>query len=535
MPLLLHFHVPGNIFVRPMSRSASLSVAPATRQARDILGDDADVRADEAARGVESPVWKVHDRTHIECGIDWALAEGATKTELEWEAYFFAPESLRLDRRTYGKQGLYTDLRSYVRLAVPDATFAELAGEPLADLSKAVVEGDAARCVYEMRFFACQVRAASARVRNELRPRLAGDDDLARAAACAEASAVLEDVERAVVGLREVLREARRLPEPAPSAARWVDEDVSRMVETLCGELTLVLRRRPAPKSLEQTAERIAVAEARYRKDEGLAGVAWAGIRKSDVEHLEFRRHVLKRFTASVLWLSPELRDPGQWVVEGLYAVAAGVAMAFAVVAAVWNGMPDSDRLWMWGAIAVLAYMAKDRIKASLQQVFSRLVSRRFPDRRWLVRNDAGGAVLGRADERVGIIPFERVPEDVLAVRRRTREHPFEEEARPETVLWHRKDVTLDAEAIAKVDRRVDAMREILRLDLHQWLVHTDDPKRRIVFADPESGEVCSAVAPRVYNIGIVYRLRRKGERAPWHRVRVVVTRQGIRRIDRIC
>ncbi len=517
-----------------MARPAYLSIAPTATESPGITRDDAD-RCAPGGVGPRAPVWKVHDRTHIECGIDWALGSDEA-SELEWDAYFFVPESLRLDRRTYSKQDIYSDLRAYVRLAVPEAGLSELAGAPLAALARILLEGDPGRAVYEMRFFASCVRAASARARKDILPRLDGSDDVARAAAFADVAKLVEDSAHLVQGLREVLRRAGELPDPAPAAARWVDEDISRMIETLGGELAVALQRAPAPRAVRQAAEELAAREARHRRDAGLSGVAWAGIDKNDIEHLEFRRHVLKRFTASVLWLTPKLEDPSRWAVHLLYALAAGVAMAFAVIAALWNGLEaDTGGLFVWGTIAVLAYMAKDRMKAFLQQVFSKVVSKRYPDRRWVVHEADGDRVLGRVDERVDFVRFERLPKDVLAVRRATREHPLEEQARPETVLWHRKDVTLHSDAIVQTDPRVHAMREILRLDLRRWLAHTDDPKRRIVFADPETGEVCSAMAPRVYNIGIVYRLRRNGDpTAPWHRVRVVVTRKGIRRIDPI-
>ena len=80
------------------------------------------------------------------------------------------------------------------------------------------------------------------------------------------------------------------------------------------------------------------------------------------------------------------------------------------------------------------------------------------------------------------------------------------------------------------------ALTEIFRLNLRRWLDHTDDPKRRILFADPDDRRIYAANAPRAYNIAVVYRLRRSGdEAAPWHRIRVVVTRKGIARIDTIC
>jgi hypothetical protein len=93
----------------------------------------------------------------------------------------------------------------------------------------------------------------------------------------------------------------------------------------------------------------------------------------------------------------------------------------------------------------------------------------------------------------------------------------------------------IHADRVAEADPRFSALTEIFRLDLRRWLAHTDDPKREIVFADPIAGRVDRAEAPRVYNIGIIFRLRRaEEETAPWNRLRVVVTRKGIRRIDEI-
>ncbi len=76
------------------------------------------------------------------------------------------------------------------------------------------------------------------------------------------------------------------------------------------------------------------------------------------------------------------------------------------------------------------------------------------------------------------------------------------------------------------------------RLNLHRWLQHTDDPNRKIVFADPEDALVYQVTTRRVYNISVVYRLcsgPKQGAGAPWHRIRVVVSRKGIERIDAIC
>jgi hypothetical protein len=81
-------------------------------------------------------------------------------------------------------------------------------------------------------------------------------------------------------------------------------------------------------------------------------------------------------------------------------------------------------------------------------------------------------------------------------------------------------------------------MTEIFRLNIGPWLAHTDDPNRTITFADPDEAVVCSVSARRVYNINVVYRLRKTGGNPPsdaeWRRIRVVVSRKGIERIDPI-
>jgi hypothetical protein len=85
---------------------------------------------------------------------------------------------------------------------------------------------------------------------------------------------------------------------------------------------------------------------------------------------LEFRRHVLKRFTSSVLWLSLRQRRAGEIVKHVLYGTAASIAMGFAVAAALWAGPPEQARhIGGWILAAVVAYALKDRIKASLQHL----------------------------------------------------------------------------------------------------------------------------------------------------------------------
>lgn len=485
----------------------------------------------DLSRGRQHPSFRVHDRTHVELAVDYRLRPGRKEESFIWESFYFAPESLRLHSRTYDKSDLYTDLQSYVRFEVPDVEYGRLTGEPLDRVREALASGDESAAIREMRLFSCMVRASGVEMRDAIAYGLDGEEH-ERSRALALAARMVADSARIGPRLREVLKSAESAEDPLRTAASWVDEDVSRLIETLLGNLVQRLRKKGAPESLVSAAEQAAVEEARYRLARGLGGVGSVRMKSRRIEQLEFRRHVLKRFTSSVLWLSPEIRPASTWVLHFLYAIAASVAMGFAVVAALWHGNDASTRgIVPWAIVVILAYAAKDRIKALLQAVFQSVITRHFPDRRWVIRDRERGVELGEMQEQSGFIAWRDLPPDVLKVRRLTRLHPLEEQARPETVLFHRKEIVVRADRVA--DPRFTTLTEIFRLDLRRWLAHTDDPKREIVFADPERGEIGAALAPRVYNLGVVYRLRRADEAdAPWHRVRIVVTRKGIRRID---
>jgi hypothetical protein len=405
-----------------------------------------------------------------------------------------------------------------------------------------------------LRLFACLVRASGLSAMRDVE-RAAGADPGVGASFAATAGAV-------AAAYRGVLAEAlarpasQALPEEVRVAAHWTDEDVSLVLETFCATLGVSLEARaPDGGPLGEVAEQLAayaVKEARHRRDRGYDSVGSAAADQRGTEHFEFRRHLLKRFTASVLWLSLDVRQAAQWILHALYAVAAATAMAFALGVS-FGRSPTSVSFVRYALPIVVAYAIRDRMKALLQSSFSGWISRHFPDRKWSIRDHERNRRVGKVHERAAFLPFRRVPDDVLAKRRLTRAHALEEQARPERVLWHQKTVTLDGERgsgeRAPGGTDFSMLTEIFRLNLHRWLQHTDDPNRKVVFADPEDALVYQVTTRRVYNISVVYRLRSGGPpgtasttasaraagATPWHRIRVVVSRKGIERIDAVC
>jgi hypothetical protein len=335
-----------------------------------------------------------------------------------------------------------------VRYAVPAVPFYKLAsladGAPLAGVRAALAAvagkpdsgSEAAEATRQLRLYACLVRAS----------RVAAMHDVERRAEAQRmlGASFLATCTAVAGGLRGVLAGARALPDAVATAARWTDEDVSLVLETLCADLGLALERGAedagAAGALAEQLAAFAVKEARHRRARGYDSIGSADAGARQTEHFEFRRHVLRRFTASVLWLSLEVRQAATWVVHVLYALAAAAAMAFALAASV-SSSRATVSFYRYALPIVLAYAAKDRIKALLQSVFSDFIAHRFPDRKWSIRDRERSLRVGAVRERAAFLPFARIPGEVLTIRRRTREHPLEEQARPERVLWHRKTV----------------------------------------------------------------------------------------------
>ncbi len=540
----------------------------------------------DLTRGNRAPAeldvaWRIHDKTHLELAIDYPFEREVST--YSWEAFFFVPDSFRLEQTTYDKKQIYDDLLSYVRLAVPELSFAELAescaadvpGTLAADLRNTLLhacgEQDGSPtskvAVRRLRVFACMVRASGLSAQRHMLSEMETAETPEQAERAARTFVALAS--RAMRDFRKLIEEVenREVPSEVRVALRWVDEDISLFVEALTATASVEVHQRAATPPKAAAAHPVsakpdvlpfsaatsangnadkwmaiasllageAVSEARYRRERHYPSVGYDDATARDVEHIEFRRHVLKRFTSSVLWLRHEVRDGATWVLHALYALAAAMAMVFAVLATI-RATQMQGYVTLYVVLLVASYAIKDRMKAVLQTTFARWAQKRFPDRAWTICDEERKDAIGIVKERAGFRDFAHLPPGVLHSRRMTREHALEEHARPETVLWHQKTVQMTPRKEGRLPS--PTMTEIFRLNIGPWLAHTDDPNRTITFADPDEAVVCSVTARRVYNINVVYRLRKgSGKNTTdlgFRRIRLVVSRKGIERIDPI-
>lgn len=491
-------------------------VAPSViRAATEVEGEVAD-----RAAAYPRVAWEVHDRTHLEANVVYPLAEGVEHHRCGWEAFFVAPESFQLST----VPNLPGQFLTRVRRAVPSERFDTLSGAPLAELEQVLTEGVGVE--RRLRLFACLVKRTVVSTIARLDSQL--DDPAGVAAARRE----LECAQRLA---REVhLLLASDDDDELAVARHGADEYISLSIEGFFEAVALALKDRASPEPLAEEAVASAVAEARYRRERGYESVLVSSAPAREVERYDLWRHALKRQVSSVLWLTMSDRQPRRWARHVLYGMAAALAMAFAVAAAIWNGTNPADRLASWLLVAVLAYAGKDRLKASLQGYLGDKLLRRLPNHRWTLRDPDSGDALGAVDEHTRLVDWDEVPDTV----ERCQPDGWGDDltlALPQYALRHAKTMTLDGRTVHRDDEPYRGVVEVCRVDLSRWLAHTDDPKRDVQFADPDAGEIVVQKAARVYDVLLCCRAWAEGAPdSPWQCLRVVVSRKGILRIDRL-
>jgi hypothetical protein len=469
-----------------------------------------------------APGWRRHDRTHLEISID-VPADGLERT---WEAWIFLPASFRLSADTYTASHLERDFRSHIRRTVPPLDLGDV-NAAIDEIATPAGGAGAATAAFDAKLLACQLREAIARETYAVRLSIESGD-------ATPVDALVDQLQDLASALRDgrLDQVATKSPELA-EIIEWVDEHLSRCIESAMVKVATDLSE-PAATHWRDRATELAISEARHRASRSAGPVVSQQSSMEELESVERRQHSLKRLTSAVLWLRQDEQDARRNIEHGLHAIAAGIAMTFAVGAAVWYGTPtDATDLWVWGGLAILAYMFKDRVKAALQQRFDTYIDVKYPNRRTIVREPSNEQQLATSVEKIGFVT-DTIPDDVAEMRRRLRTDLLTDSVDIESVVCHRKSMEVGASSIRTLDSRFASLTDILRVDISRWLTNTDDPSRTVTLADPESGKLFGSTLPRAYDATILYRYGPTAADAPLSAARVVVSRKGIRRVEEL-
>ncbi|MBU0678094.1 MAG: hypothetical protein KJ626_08235 [Verrucomicrobia bacterium] len=477
----------------------------------------------------------VHDRHQVELKLSYPLPRTGGSTSYELDLYIFAPQSLGVHPNTYSKQQFYTDLQSYIRVKTPStqlARFEDREVGPLAELRITLAlaaelspKDLSPKVENQIKLFCCILKSA---VRDfvafvhrtpvaEDRNRLAGQ--------------YVESVRKIAADYRD-LRTIIQTPNVSQRTLDiflFGDEYISLLIEDHTYHLLNGLPPNdecPDP-DLGLRLRDLIEGEVQYRRKRRYASIP---DEEKDNETLVFRRGVLKKYMASILFLNTKVKTDGLLVQQILFGVAAAIAMIFATGAAFISQSVYGSMTLPVFVTLVVSYIFKDRIKDLLRFHLSRRMTRFLFDHKTHIY-DAAGHGVGFCKESFEFTKDRKLPPEVRELRNREHITEIENGWVGEDTLLYRKRIQLFPERVRRVfaDHEVDGVNDIMRLNVQEFLRKMDDPKKELFVMDDEGYHRISGA--RVYYINLILRLVYDGK-STHTRYRLVLNRKGIKRIE---
>ena len=479
----------------------------------------------------------VHDKYQVELKVGYPLPADRGRTRYELDLYLFAPRSLGITPESYSKRRFYGDLKTYIRLktpAVPLARFDDGESSPLQAL-RTVLELAAQPSAqdpppeYEnqVKLFCCILKSAvrdgaayiqqtgHAEDRNRLVDRF------------------VADVRRIAAGYRDL-----RAPIQTPGVAGrtldlylFGDEYISLLLEDYSYHLADTRAGGDAPLDAGRQQALLAVIadEVEYRRGRGYPSVPEE---RDDNETLVFRRSVLKKYVASILFLATQVKKEGLLLEQALFGLAAALAMVGATtIAFVSQSVYGTLSLPVFLAL-VAAYVFKDRIKDFLRYYLARKMTRFLFDHKARIL-DAERKVVGTCKESFEFVQGHNLPAQIRQLRDRDHITEIESGLTGEQSLLYRKRIRLYPRRVRRIfsSHKVDGVNDIMRLNVAEFLRGMDDPKKELFIMDDEGYHRIEGT--RVYHLNMIMRFTHNGEQSV-SRYRVVLNRKGIKRLEKV-
>jgi hypothetical protein len=253
-------------------------------------------------------------------------------------------------------------------------------------------------------------------------------------------------------------------------------------------------------------------------------------------EYFLYRRSLLKKAVHQALWVRTRRRQVDSYLRNAAGMVAAGMAATWALIAQVpaqFLALSPVTQAVMF-VLPVIGYVLKDRIKELTRDWMIRRM-RAYDHETELVglqlARSGLGSLCGTLREEVRFL--DQAPDDVLALRQRGRWIAGARIA-GEVVLAYRRRLEIRAPRDGQLGAADElALRQILRLNLRHFTTRLDDRDQIVRHYDPSTGGFATHEIAKVYHLNAVVRITGPDHGAQLERWRVVISRDGIERIER--
>ena len=500
------------------------------------------------AQGPPLPVrLSKHDRLQLEVKSELlCAAPGVTEAEWVLDLWFVLPQATGISPDGYTPDEFYEDVRAYVRLKTPEVGLDELCradgrGSPLAVLSllrHRAHEGRLTRAehglLYQEAKLLCAMLKTQLRQHDLTIAELDSEPLLTALGTLAEQLGELLSTWRDV---REDLRE--RVDRRGREVLDFTDESISIQIELAALESVGRLPKDQHADARAAALVSLAEGESGYRRRKG-----WRTVVQEDPggDFVDQAR-LLKKYVSSVLHLHlTPVRFDGM-ARQGALGVAAGLAMGWAVFAQLvmlfaWDLQPQKGVgigfVTSFSVLAILAYVLKDRIKATTSAALSKRLTGILNDRRHDITLPEAEAPSGRVSERMCFESSSDLPEDVQALRTASSRNLLLLRAEQD-VLRYTRQVELKVRQATELFPRLDGLSDILRINVWRWIRTYARARKEIPFVD-DDGKVAVAKLDNLYYVDVIVRFQRTAPEPATRlsQLKLALNRRGIVSVEEV-
>lgn len=486
---------------------------------------------------------RIHSSRHLETKITYPIPEHKSYTR-ELNYYIFTPAQLNVSSDFISNEAMIRKFRAHARYSSPEITLDELLDRknqtsPLILLERYTqqrVQGvnDVSDTIFihELQTLVNSFRHESGEIHFECR-------ELIKEHKLEELRGLIEDwckeTHDAMIRFRDLLQTMMNY---YPTGNRmitsfeWADEAISLIVESISLEMYLSLE--PLFGELQEPAYallRRSRAELNYRREQKYESVVSKENRYS-TEAVAYRSGVLKKWSQSVLYLTPVHSKVPKRIGGILAGAAAAIAMAFAIMAAIYAETLFTKNTMQWALLAIIAYVFKDWIKLSLRAFFSRVLPRLLADQISSFVSPRTGNRLSLTKMIMKITTASRVPQYVLD-KRLEGGNPFQDMLPEEDVVHYSRYVKiLKTEKNRTIGPWINAMTVITRIRIDDWLKEMDDPND-ILYVPSAEGELEQQHSERVYHLHLIITQKSStSDVEDIYHYRLILNKMGIQRLE---
>jgi hypothetical protein len=279
----------------------------------------------------------------------------------------------------------------------------------------------------------------------------------------------------------------------------------------------------------------VVIADESYRKLHGLASVIAP---ESDNEEYTHRIGFLKKFCMNILFLDVQRSSQRKAWEEVLFALAAGLAMAFALGVGLFAQTRYPQVSFNFFVIAVIGYMMKDRIKEGLRRLAAAFAGKFLFERTTRILDPVTHDDVGVCKEKIDFGSAVDVAESITRLREQDDLIIAAKGELPESVIRYRKKIVLESDMLPRIaDGIVSGVTDIIRVNVERMLHDMDDPDYTIDYVDLEDFSVEKLRASKAYRVDVAFRFSvddGKHQETTVKLVRLVLDRNGIKRMSEI-